>query len=318
MSWINRAAVLASVASSAYLGGTAALALNISRRQRRVPIHDDPSSIGLPYKNVSFTSRRDFDDPERKLKGWIVFQERSGYPLPVSETRWIVLVHGDGSNRTDPQAGAMGLAKAMWDAGYGVLMFDLRGCGESDNGDFTGGWHERLDVLGALDYLVFSGADRSRIGVLGFSLGAVAAALACANPGVAAALITDSAYCDFWSIMKERSRLQPWAAGLFRPGVDLMLQMLVGYRLGEVSPERHVSECDVPILFIHGERDDVVPLDHAKRLARARGISQTDIDSTDSENFWIVPDAGHTQAFRVDSAKYVSRVSEFLDRHLAS
>ncbi len=317
MGWLNRTAMLASAFASAYMGASAALVLNMSRRRRRVPLHDDPSSVGLPYHDVTFRSRRDFDDPEHMLKGWLALP-RGVEVTPVSrETRWLVLVHGDSANRADPQAGALGLAKAMWEMGYGVLMFDLRGCGESDDADFTGGWNERLDVLGALDHLVWLGADRTHIGVLGFSLGGVAATLACANPGVAGALISDSAYSDFWSIIKERSRLRPWVSTLLRPGMDLMLQMLIGYRLGEVSPEQHVSECDTPTLIIHGERDEVVPTDHARRLAKARGLSQTDIDSGDCEQFWIAPQAGHAQAFRTDPAGYVNRVAGFLDRHLA-
>ena len=151
MGWLNRAAMLAGALTSAYLGASAALAMNMSRRRRRVPLHDDPSSVGMPYRDVSFNSRRDFDDPEHALKGWLALPQ--GVELtPVSrDTRWIVLVHGDSANRADPQAGAMGLAKSMWELGYGILMFDLRGCGESDDADFTGGWHERLDVLGALE-----------------------------------------------------------------------------------------------------------------------------------------------------------------------
>ena len=317
MSWLNRAAMFAGALTSAYLGASAALAINMSRRQRRVPLHDDPSSVGMPYRDVAFTSRRDFEDPEHVLKGWLALPKGVELTPVTRDTRWIVLVHGDSANRADPQAGAMGVAKSMWDLGYGILMFDLRGCGESDDGDFTGGWHERLDVLGALDYLVSLGADRSRIGVLGFSLGGVAASLACANPGVAGALITDSAYCDLWMVVRERSRMRPWASTLLKPGMDLMLQMLVGYRLGEVSPERHVSECDVPMLVIHGAEDDVVPLSHARRLARARGLSQTEIDSGDCEQFWVAPDAGHAQAFRTDPAEYVDRLAGFLDRHLA-
>ena len=316
MGWLNRATVLAGALSSAYLGASAALALNMSRRQRRVPLHDDPSSVGMPYRDVSFTSRREYDDPEHELKGWLALPKTEELTPVARETRWIVLVHGDSANRADPQAGVMGLAKSMWDLGYGVLMFDLRGCGESDDGDFTGGWHERLDVLGALDYLVWIGADRARIGVLGFSLGGVAATLACANPGVAGALISDSAYCDFWSMVKERSRMRPWAAALLKPGMDLMLQMLIGYRLGEVSPERQVSECDMPMLIIHGAEDDDVSLSHARRLARARGLSQSDIDGGDCEQFWIVPGAGHAQAFRTNPAEYVDRVAEFLDGNL--
>ena len=317
MRWLNRAAMLAGALTSAYLGASAALAINMSRRRRRVPLHDDPSSVDMPYRDVSFTSRRDFDDPEHVLKGWLALPKGAELTPVSRDTRWIVIIHGDSANRADPQAGVMGVAKSMWELGFGVLMFDLRGCGESDDGDFTGGWHERLDVLGALDHLVWLGADRSRIGVLGFSLGGVAASLACSNPGVAGALISDSAYCDFWTVIKERSRMRPWASTVMKPGMDLMLQMLVGYRLDEVSPERHVSECDIPMLVIHGADDDVVPLSHARRLARARGLSQTEIDRGDCEDFWIAPDAGHTQAFRTDPAEYVDRVAGFLDRHLA-
>ena len=317
MGWINRLAIVAGAATSAYLGASTALALRMSRRGRRMPLHDDPSSVGLPYLDVSFNSRRDLTDPEHLLKGWLVLPKGVEVTPVARDTRWLVIVHGDGANRADPQAGALGLAKAIWELGYGVLMFDLRGCGESADGEFTGGWTERLDVLGALDHLVWLGADRSRIGVLGFSLGGVAATLACSNPGVAGAVISDSAFSDFWSMIKVRTGMRATVAELMRPGLDLMLQMLVGYRLGEVSPEQYVSEFDTPMFVIHGERDNVVSVSHARRLARARGLSQSDIDGGDCEALWIAPGAGHVQAFRSDPAGYVDRVADFLDRHLA-
>ena len=107
-------------------------------------------------------------------------------------------------------------------------------------------------------------------------------------------------------------------AELVRPGLDLMLQMLVGYRLGEVSPVQHISECDTPMMVIHGAEDNIVPVAHAQRLARGRGLSQSDIDEGDCEGLWIAPDAGHAQAFRTHPGDYVDRVSTFLDRHLAA
>ena len=309
--------MLLGVAASGYLGASAAMVLNMSRWGRRIPLHDDPSSVGLSYRDVSFNSRRDFGDPEHLLKGWLVLPKGIETTPVARDTRWFVLVHGDSSHRGNPQAGAMALAEEMWKLGYGILMFDMRGCGESADGRFTGGWNERLDVLGALDYLVWLGADRSRIGVLGFSLGGVAATLACANPGVAGAVISDSAYSDFWLIVKHRSGMRAGFVELLRPGLDLMLQMLMGYRLGDVSPEHHVSGCDVPMLVIHGALDDYVPVIHAQRLSRARGLSQTEIDGGDCEELWIAPHAGHAQAFRTDPKGYVERISSFLDRHLA-
>ena len=158
MGWINRTAIVAGAMTSAYLGVSAALALRMSRRGRRMPVHDDPASVGLPFMDVSFNSRRDLTDPEHLLKGWLVLPKGVETTPVARDTRWLVIVHGDGANRADPQAGAMGLAKAIWDLGYGILMFDMRGCGESDDADFTGGWKERLDVLGALDHLVWLGS----------------------------------------------------------------------------------------------------------------------------------------------------------------
>ena len=318
MGWINRAALMAGAMTSAYLGASAALALRISRRTRRMPVHDDPSSVGLSFMEISFNSRRDLTDPEHLLRGWLVLPKGVEVTPVERDTRWLVIVHGDGANRSDPQAGSMGLAKAMWDLGYGVLMFDLRGCGESADADFTGGWTERLDVLGALDHLVWLGADRTRIGVLGFSLGGVAATLACSTPGVAGAVISDSAFSDFWSIIKVQTGMRAAVVKMVRPGLDLMLQMLVGYRLGDVSPEQHVSECDTPMLVIHGAQDDMVPITHARRLARARGLSQSEIDEGDCDEFWIAPGAGHAQAFRTNPKGYVDRMATFLDRHLAA
>ena len=175
MSWLNRGAIVAGAVASAYVGASFAFALRMSRRGRRLPIHDDPSAVGLPYREVAFNSRRDFADPQHELRGWLVLPPGEETTPVDRESRWLVIVHGDGTNRADPQAGAIGLAKSMWDRGYGVLMFDLRGCGESADAEFTGGWLERLDVLGALDHLVDLGADRTRIGVLGYSLGGVAA-----------------------------------------------------------------------------------------------------------------------------------------------
>ncbi len=319
MVWLKRALVFSGALGSAYLGMSAALALSISRRGRRTRAQDDLSSVGLTYRDISFASRRDaIGDPVHQLKGWMVPPMERDEEFTMRDYHWLVIVHGDGANRSDPQVGAMWLAKSMWDLGYGILMFDLRGCGESDEGAFSGGWNERLDVLGALDYLVAQGADRSRIAVLGFSLGAVASTLACANPGVAGAVIADSAYSDFWPILERRVGLKSAGAELMRPGLDLMLQMLFGYRLGEVSPEKNISEFDTPVFIIHGGKDDLIPMVHAQRLARARGLSQTDIDSGDCDGYWINEDAGHAQSFRTDPTGYVNRVSAFLNRHLVA
>ena len=318
MSWRRTALSIAGAVAGAYVGATAAMAVTMARRPRRVALNDDPRSVGVEYRDISFPIRRRLGEPAGALNGWLLPPKEDGRLVAPREARWVVIVHGDGTNRADPQVGTLGLASDLNSKGYGVLLFDLRGCGESADGSFTGGWDERLDVLAALDCLVDLGADRSRIGVIGFSLGAVAADLACATPGAAAAVVSDSAFSDLWSMFKSNPRGGPMFANLMRPGLDFFLSRLYGYRTADVSPVMYLAESDTPTMIIHGELDQKVPPHHARILARACGMAQDEIDSGDADGFWLIPDAEHVQAYRTTPERYVERVTSFFDRHMAA
>jgi pimeloyl-ACP methyl ester carboxylesterase len=74
-------------------------------------------------------------------------------------------------------------ACALHDAGYHVMMFDLRNHGRSGSSPVvTFGQDEAYDVLGAVNYLKGRpDVDAERIGVLGYSMGANALMFACAK-----------------------------------------------------------------------------------------------------------------------------------------
>ncbi len=230
--------------------------------------------------------------------------------------RWIVMVHGFGTNRTNPAASALGLVRDLACRGFGILMFDLRACGESGGERSSVGYFERLDLLGALDFLVSMGVDRTRIGVHGVSLGAAVALMACANPGTAAAVVADSSFADLSFRMREGMTGGRRFLGLFMPGMLLAARYLFGLDVKEVSPARDIASSDTPALIVHGEDDTMVPVRHARILGRAVGA---DPDSpTGRSGVWIVPGAGHVQGYRMRRTEYVDRVAGFFDRHLAS
>lgn len=107
----------------------------------------------------------------------VLFKSRDGLTLfgwymPGRNRTAVILVHG---------LGGSGLAMAAYadplvDAGYGVLLMDLRAHGSSDGDTSTYGVLEACDVAGAVDYLLSRGdIDSGKIGALGISLGAQAA-----------------------------------------------------------------------------------------------------------------------------------------------
>ena len=312
---MNRVLVALGTAVGAYAGLSAALALSMSKRNRRTAVSDDPSTVGLEFRDVSFPSRREGSEAVPMLHGWIVGAARG--MAEVRASRWVVLVHGDGANRTDHQVGMLGLARALHDAGYGVLMFDLRGCGSSADDVFTAGWRERLDVLGALDCLIAMGADRSRIGVIGFSLGAVATALACTTPNLAAAVVCEGSFSSFDAFLKAELGNRIPMLGLVRHGMSAFFKLAYGYGIQQVSPTKALAESEVPVMLIHGRADEVVPVKHAYEIADSLGIPQHEIDRGDSAGLWLPNGVGHVKAFRSDPGGYLERVLGFFDKHMA-
>ena len=139
---------------------------------RRAPIERTPAEVGLDYEDVAFKAGDGVD-----LKGWFI---------PSGETRGpaVVLVHGWMWNRVGNVAGKvpvddrdvdfLPVTKALHDAGFGVLLFDLRRHGESEQSRHlvTFGPIEARDFVGAVNYLRSrADVDGQRIGALGISMG---------------------------------------------------------------------------------------------------------------------------------------------------
>jgi dipeptidyl aminopeptidase/acylaminoacyl peptidase len=118
---------------SAYLGYT-------MTRTERVSLRENPSVFGLNYENVTFPSL----DENLTLHGWFLPGAKDG--------RVIIIVHGNGYNRDDPTIGTLDIAKQLVAYGYNVLMFDLRGYGESGGATVSGGYFEKRDVEGAVAF----------------------------------------------------------------------------------------------------------------------------------------------------------------------
>ena len=195
--------------------------------------------------------------------------------------------------------------------GYHVLLFDFRGCGLSAGRFTTLGYREAADVLGAVDYLRERLGQRP-LGVLGLSMGAVAALRAAADCPAIAAVVADSAYADLRDTVRHKTKdvlRLPFLVGLGWASIRIG-EWLSGGDLAAVRAVDAVASAKGgprPLLLIHGERDDYLPPDNAQRLFQAAG---------EPKELWLAPGSGHAMARLDHGREYVARVHAFFQRHL--
>jgi dipeptidyl aminopeptidase/acylaminoacyl peptidase len=245
----------------------------------------------LPLQDVRF----DATDGTH-LAGWLLMAS------PQKPT--IILSHGLKSSR----AQTLPWARFLYQAGYNVLLYDSRGCGESEGWGVGLGGREAEDVLGAVRYLK-QRADLSnkQIGALGLSLGGGASLLAAAQEPAIQAVVADSSWVDATKLVDYEDNFHGLPLLPYEPA---LVDQIVGAHLAETRPIAAVSKiAPRGVLLIHSadDEDPTTPLSGSQQLYQAAG---------EPKELWIVPHGGHTGALAAYPDEYKQRVLAFLATHL--
>lgn len=190
----------------------------------------------------------------------------------------------------------------------GVILVDLRGHGGS-GGVCTLGWQEVRDIEVAVSWARWLGYRR--VATLGFSLGAAVVLRHAALYGGVDRVAAVSGPGQWYFRGTSRMRLLHQLI-LSRTG-RLVIRTLRRTRITNVpwseplpiDPVAAAGEIDVPLLVVHGDRDDLFPTDHATRVSAA-GRNST---------LWVVPGFGHAEV--AVNAALARQVAHWLsDGHL--
>jgi fermentation-respiration switch protein FrsA (DUF1100 family) len=243
----------------------------------------------------------DFESVSFKSSGGLTLQ---GWYVPTRNGAVVVLVHGHAGNRQHylPQAGSL-VAR-----GYGVLLFDLRNSGDSQGDTTTMGLLEVDDVRGAIELVKSKpGVDHSRIGLMGQSLGGATVIMAAARIPEVGAVVAESAYTSLEdNIRNGVERLAFLPAFPFAPLVVFWGQQEAGIDIAQVRPVDDIASISPrPILIVHGERDDIIPVENAHKLYEA---------AREPKELYLLPEAGHYNFAGVQG--YMQKITEFFDRSL--
>lgn len=253
-----------------------------------------PWELGVEHEEVEFLTADGVT-----LRGWFL-------PRPET-TRTIVSLHGYRGH----MAQLLGISTLLWRAGFNVLLFDFRGRGRSGAAPISMGLWERADLAAALD-LVERRIEGARVGLLGYSMGAVVAAYGGRDRRVRA-LVLDSCFTTLSEVLAGMARrearryLRGWIdGGAFLPAMEWWHRRRGKPAFAEAAPIQIVRGlASKPVLVIQGDLDATVPPEHGERLAAEAGAE-----------LWLVPGAHHCGAYFVDRSAYAERVTGFFRRHL--
>ena len=84
-----------------------------------------------------------------------------------------------------------------------------------------------------------------------------------------------------------------------------MGKLIYGLEPDNAIDKIHSLSC--PVLFIHGQNDNGIPVSDAHELYEASNKELNEI--------WVVPNADHSQAYSLSSTEYCDRVVTFLTIH---
>ena len=234
-------------------------------------IVDTPETVGLQYKDVYLVT-----DDEIKIHGWYI-------PHPDAKAT-LLFFHGNAGNISH----RLDSISIFHDLGLSVFIIDYRGYGRSDGRPSEQGTY--TDALAAWNYLVDERRLRpDEIIVFGRSLGGgVAAGLAAkVSP---AAVILESTFTSIKELGKH-----------YFPYLPVSWIARVRYPVDE-----DISSFNCPVLVIHSEQDEVVPVRHGQRLF-----------ATAREPKMFLPIFGdHNTGFLLSEDTYVEGMKRFLVTYL--
>ena len=232
----------------------------------------------------------------------VLFEARGitlrGWSIPSANGAAVVFLHGTDANRSQLSHEAHLLAQH----GYGALLFDWPGHGESDGG-VTWDANERAALGAALDFISTApGVDPERIGVFAFSRGTMMAVqVAAADPRVAA-LAVEGAFADISDALRHAFRhwgfLSQWPA--------LWTAKWLGMKSDKLRPVDLIGDIAPRAVFvIAGTADDIVPPAQSRALFDA---------AQEPKSWWLVNGATHMRY--AEAPDYEEKIVGFFDDQL--
>ena len=234
----------------------------------------------------------------------------AGHPL-------VVMAHGHGGSRQEG-GGYQRVAEAFAERGIASIRMDFPGCGDSVESFAENNLTNMLlDLQAARDYAEAQGGiDKSRVGLLGFSMGGrLVALLSEIDPsytvmvtwapsvadGAERELADDFGGSEGYHALKQRAADEGSAVYTTRWGTQLELGLRWFTDMEETFPQAALAKFTGPLLVIYGDLDESVP----PAISAAAASSATSSPEVVS---LVIPGARHGLGFYTNRPEVANQV----------
>lgn len=226
------------------------------------------------------------------------------FPCEIKTKKTVVCMHGYGANHIT----SLAYARMFLDLGYNAFVFDNTNCGKSGGKLTTMGIKELEDLMVVVDKAKELTGDNAKIGLHGVSMGSATAMRYPAKRKDIEFVIEDCGFSDWGKEFKYEVHKMHRLPIVFVPMIKNLSKLYYGIKYKEISPLKDIEENDgyrdLPMLFIHGKLDEMVPFYMMEELYEAKkGFKKKAVFNN----------AIHARCKLYDSERYQKEVKEFLD-----
>jgi fermentation-respiration switch protein FrsA (DUF1100 family) len=233
-----------------------------------------PRHVGLEFQDLFFTTADGV-----RLNGWFVPHRDASVTL--------VWFHGNAGNISHRVENIKLLHEKVK---INIFIFDYRGYGRSEGDISEAGTYQ--DGVAALEFVGKQlGVKAENLIIFGRSLGA-AVAVEMAGRHESRALILESPFVSIPEMAKSVFPLLP-IGSLLQTRYDNL---------------EKIAKIKGPLLVLHGDRDEVIPYDHGRRVFNA---------APGPKDFYTISGASHNDTYIVGGDAYFQRLRSFIETAMA-
>lgn len=216
----------------------------------------------------------------------------------------VVVVHGHG----DSHVVFMNLVRLYRNVlNYNVFFPDLQYHGYSEGDEIQMGWKDRLDVIRWTEVAHNLFQDDFMV-LHGVSMGASTVMMTGGEPlpDYVKCFVEDCGYSSVYGeLAKNLKDMSPLIPKAVLWGASVVTRLKYGWWFSEADCRKALARCERPMLFIHGDEDALVPVEHLweNYNAKTQGYKE----------YWVAPGARHAETYVKYPEEYTRRVSGFLN-----